>query len=105
MAALQDGFRQRVLRSTPHLVLTSKAFYHAHLKPLLGLWMSLYVEEKERREEACPLCTVCCVCAVCGAVCGVRCVLWCVLCGVYCAWCGRALTQVFPPLLPQVLNG
>ena len=43
MAALQDGFRQRVLRSTPHLVLTSKAFYHAHLKPLLAQWMSLYL--------------------------------------------------------------
>ena len=49
-AAVQLGLERKVLQRTPHLILLSRPFYMAQLKPLLCRWMLLWVRRSRLRE-------------------------------------------------------
>ena len=46
-AVLDDGYAQRDLQRTPHLVLLSRAFYHTKLKPLLARWIVIWMSFRQ----------------------------------------------------------
>jgi hypothetical protein len=42
-AVVTEGINARVIQTTPHLALLSRAFYHTHIKPLLAQWLLLFL--------------------------------------------------------------
>ena len=44
---LDDGYAQKSLQRTPHLVLLSRAFYHVKLKPLLARWIVIWMSFRQ----------------------------------------------------------
>ena len=46
-AVLDEGYAQKSLQRTPHLVLLSRAFYHVKLKPLLARWIVIWMSFRQ----------------------------------------------------------
>ena len=44
---IDEGVQDRLVQTTPHLVLLNKAFYDQKLKPLLAQWMIVWLNAKE----------------------------------------------------------
>jgi hypothetical protein len=47
--AVEGGVRDQHLQLTPHLLLLSRDFYHATLKPLLAKWLVPFVRQQRMR--------------------------------------------------------
>lgn len=48
-AVIEIGRRDKLLQTTPHLVLLSRGFYHRQIKPLLAEWMLLWLLAQRMR--------------------------------------------------------